>query len=189
LALGVLYRGRALPFHFITYSSKTIGSEATSRNAEKMSYVIRLNHGNNPTIIDKVGDKVALSILPGEKKVLKEVYYQGKVKVNLAGVWKAGLREPLWLISNLEPDKALDIYQARMEIEESFKDLKSLLNLEKVMNKKRDNMEKMVAMVLLAYNIGLLVGEEIRDWMYGGGKKEGAVFGTVHPAKAAGATG
>ena len=28
------YRGRALPFHLITYSSKTIGKEATSRNLE-----------------------------------------------------------------------------------------------------------------------------------------------------------
>jgi hypothetical protein len=224
LVLGVPYRGRALPFHFITYSSKTIGSEATSRNlehqrafgevkellegiplvmdrefsyltlfeelrAEKLSYVIRLNKGSNPTIIDKLGDKVALSILPGEKKLIKEVYYQGKVKVNLAGEWKAGLREPLWVISNLEPEAALDIYKARMKIEESFKDLKSLLSLEKVMNKKRDNLEKMVAMVLLAYSIGLLVGEEIRDRVYGGGKKEGAVFGTVHSIEAAGATG
>jgi hypothetical protein len=34
LVLGVPYRGRALPFHFITYSSKTIGKEATSRNLE-----------------------------------------------------------------------------------------------------------------------------------------------------------
>jgi hypothetical protein len=224
LVLAVPYRGRALPFHFITYSSKTIGSEATSRNLEhqralgevkgllegiplvmdrefsyltlfeelreeKMSYVIRLNHGNNPTIVDKVGDKVALSILPGEKKLLKEVYYHGKVKINLAGEWKAGLKEPLWVISNLEPEAALDIYKARMKIEESFKDLKSLLSLEKVMNKKRDNMEKMVAMVLLAYSIGLLVGEEIRDRVYSGGKKRGAVFGTVYSIEAAGATG
>jgi hypothetical protein len=207
LVLGVPYRGRALPFHFITYSSRTIGSEATSRNLEhsrafgevkkllegiplvmdrefsyltlfeelreeKISYVIRLNHGNNSTIMDKLGDKVSLSIMPGEKKLLEEVYYQGKVKVNLAGEWKAGLKEPLWVISDLLPERALEIYRARMKIEESFKDLKSLLFLEKVMNKKRELMEKMVAMVQLAYSIGLLVGEEIRDRIYGGGKKE-----------------
>jgi transposase len=139
--------------------------------------------------MDKLGDKVALSILPGEKKMLKEVYYQGKVKVNLAGECKAGLKEPLWVISDLESERALEIYRARMKLEESFKDLKSLLFLDKVMNKKRDNMEKMVAMVLLAYSIGLLVGEEIRERMYGGGKKRGAVFGVVHSAQAAGATG
>ena len=144
--------------------------------------MIRLNHGSNPTITAKLGDKVSLSIMPGEKKLLKEVYYQGKVKLNLAGEWKAGLKEPLWVISNLEPGAALEIYRARMKLEESFKDLKSLLFLEKIMNKKRDNMEKMVAMALLAYSIGLLVGEELRECMYGGGKKRGAVFGTVHSA-------
>jgi hypothetical protein len=52
-------------------------------------------------------------------------------------------------------------------IEESFRDLKSLLNLDKIMNKRQANMEKMVALVLIAYAIGLLVGESIRDHMYG----------------------
>ncbi len=154
--------------------------------AERISYVIRLNQGNNPTVVDGVGDKLALSILPGEKKALKEVYYQGKVKVNLAGEWKGGLKEPLWLISNLQPEAALEMYKARMKIEESFKDLKGLLNLEKLMNKKRDNMEKMVALVPLTYGIGLLVGEEIRERVYGGGKKDGVVLGTFHPAEAEG---
>jgi hypothetical protein len=34
LLLGVPYRGRVLPFHSITYSSRTINAEATSRNLE-----------------------------------------------------------------------------------------------------------------------------------------------------------
>lgn len=37
------------------------------------------------------------------------------------------------------------------------------------MNKKREQMEKVVALVLLAYAIGLLVGEAMRDGMYGSG--------------------
>jgi len=57
-----------------------------------------------------------------------------------------------------------------MKIDESFKDLKSLLNLKKVMNKGREQMEKVVALVLLAYAIGLLVGEALRDRMYGEGR-------------------
>ena len=32
--LAVPYRGRAIPFHFITYSSKTIADEGSSRNLE-----------------------------------------------------------------------------------------------------------------------------------------------------------
>jgi uncharacterized membrane protein YwzB len=51
-------------------------------------------------------------------------------------------------------------------IEESFRDLKSLLHLDKIVNKTQSNMEKMVALVLIAYAIGLLVGESIRDHLY-----------------------
>jgi hypothetical protein len=49
--------------------------------------------------------------------------------------------------------------------------MKSLLNLDKIMNKKQANMEKMVALVALAYIIGFLVGEQIRDHMYSGSRK------------------
>jgi hypothetical protein len=224
LVFGVPYRGRAIPFHFITYSSRTIGQEITSRNlehrralgeikdllgdrpavldrefsyeslfadfgAEAINYVIRLNTGNKASIRDERGKKLSLSIAPGETVLLKGVYYKGKVKVNLAGQWKKGFKEPLWVISTLEPGDALKVYQARMKIEESFKDLKSLLNLGKLMNKRQENLEKMIALVLLAYAIGLLVGEQLRDRMYQGGEKMEAVFGSLHPAEAAGQVG
>ena len=81
------------------------------------------------------------------------------------------MSEPVWVISNLDPEEAMRIYKLRMKIEESFRDLKSLLNLDKIMNKKRSNMEKMVALVLLAYAIGLLIGEELRNQVYGGSRK------------------
>jgi hypothetical protein len=87
--------------------------------------------------------------------------------VNLIGVWREGFQRPLWVMTNLSPEDGLRIYQARMKIEESFKDLKSLLGLKKVMNKSQDNMEKMVALLLIAYAIGLLVGEALRDFTYG----------------------
>jgi hypothetical protein len=52
---------------------------------EKLSFVIRLNTGDRPTILDGEGEKVALSISPGKRIFLRGVYYKGKVKVNLAG--------------------------------------------------------------------------------------------------------
>jgi transposase len=70
-------------------------------------------------------------------------------------------------MTNLAPETGLAIYQARTKIEESFRDLKSLLHLDKVVNKTQNNMEKMVALVLIAYAIGLLVGESVRDHLYG----------------------
>jgi len=205
LPLAFPYRGRAIPFNFITYSSKTIAEEGRSRNMEHyrvigelkellgekplvldrefsyeglfedmaqegLRFVIRLNTGDRPTILDEEGRKVTYSISPGERVFLRGVYYKGKVKVHLAGQWDRGLGEPLWVISNLEPEEALEIYKARMKIEESFRDLKSLLGLSKIMNKSRERMEKMVAMVLLAYAIAFLIGEEIRDRIYQGKK-------------------
>jgi hypothetical protein len=205
LPLAFPYRGRAIPFHFITYSSRTIQKESTSRNwehlrliegikeiigekplvmdrefsyggffeclvGESVNFVIRLNAGNKAGIYGGDGERLKLSIRPGERVYLRGVYYRGRVKVNLAGEWKEGFKEPLWVITTLEPEQALGIYKARMKIEESFKDLKSLLGLNKIMNKSRETMEKMVAMVLIAYAIGLLLGEAIREHIYKGTK-------------------
>ena len=201
LPLAFPYRGRAIPFHFITYSSKTIGDNSTSRNLEHcraigklkelfgdkplvmdrefsyeelfqafilegMKFVIRLNVSSGATIVDGEGQRVMLSIRPGEKVVSRGVYYKGKVKVNLAGEWGRGLGEPLWVISNLEPEAALAIYKARMKIEQTFRDLKSLLRWDKIMNKSQRNMEKVTALMLIAYAIALLIGEAFRERIY-----------------------
>jgi hypothetical protein len=205
LVLSSPYRGRAIPFNFIAYSSKTINDDVTSRNLEHkrvigelkellgdrplvldrefsyedlftdmvsdgIKFVIRLKAGNNPTIINESGEKISLLLSPGKTECHRGVYYKGKVMVNLIGKWDKGFSEPMWVISNLPPEEALEIYSFRMKIDESFRDMKSLLNVDKIMNKKRENMEKMIALVLLAYSIGFLLGEGIRDRMYEGKK-------------------
>jgi hypothetical protein len=152
---------------------------------EGVRYVIRLNTGNRATITDGEGNRILLSLSPGEKVFYKGVFYKGKVRGNLAGEWREGFKEPLWVFSNIDPEEALEIYRARMKIDEAFRDLKSLLGLEKIMNKKQENLEKMIALLLLAYGIGLLVGEGIREEVYRG-KKGAALFGSVHPVKAKG---
>jgi len=86
--------------------------------------------------------------------------------VNIAGKWEKGFSEPIWVISNLPPQEAIEIYRLRMKIEESFRDMKDMLNIDKIMNQKQENMEKMVSMVLLSYSIGLLIGETIRESIY-----------------------
>jgi len=199
------YRGRAIPFSFITYSSKTIGDQLSSRNMEHgkaigelkkllggkilvmdrefsyegmfeeavvagIHFVIRLNVGNKPTILNETGGKVSLTVGIGEEVHYRGVYYKGKIKVNLAGKWEKGFSEPIWVISSEDPALALEIYSYRMKIDESFRDLKNLLDMDKIMNKKQVNMEKMVAMMLIAYSIGFLIGEQIRDRAYTGKK-------------------
>jgi hypothetical protein len=53
-----------------------------------------------------------------------------------------------------------------MKIEESFRDLKGLLGMERLMNKTKEKMEKMIALLLIVYAISLLVGENLRDYLY-----------------------
>ena len=65
-----------------------------------------------------------------------------------------------------------------MKIEVSFRDLKSLLHMDKVMHKSRAYMEKMLALVLITYAIALLVGEALRDMRYAGRDPEAVDLNT-----------
>lgn len=135
---------------------------------EQINWVIRLNlRANPPKFYNDDGKEVALTISPGETVVLNHVWYMGKACMNVIGIWKKGLDEPMWVMTNLEAKRGLQIYFARMKIEETYRDLKSLLGMTKLMNKRQVYMEKMVGLLLLTFTIGLLVGEELRDLLYG----------------------
>lgn len=135
---------------------------------EQINFVIRLNLGSHPPKFwDGDGREVALTISPGETVIHPQVWYKGKVCLNLIGVWSQGFQDPLWIMTNLEPKAGQQIYFRRMKIDESFRDLKSLLGMTKVMNKQQQIMEKMLALLLLVFAIGLLVGEGLRDHLYG----------------------
>jgi hypothetical protein len=54
-----------------------------------------------------------------------------------------------------------------MKIDETHRDLKHLLGLTKLMNQQQPIMKKMLALLLLVYAIGLLIGEGLRDHLYG----------------------
>ena len=201
LMLSMPYRGRAIPFSFVLYSSRTIGEQVTSRNQEHfrcfeeikgllgdrplvldrefsyqelmevltlehIQFVIRLNVGKGIRIIDDEGRPVKLQITPGETVIRPNVYYLGKVKVNLIGYLQKGLSKPLWVITTLQPEEGLEIYRKRMKIEQTFRDCKDLLHLPKLMNKQQRHLEQMIALTLIAYNIGLWYGEALRDVIY-----------------------
>jgi hypothetical protein len=199
LILATPYRGRAMPCQFVSYSSRTINAEATSRNryhfqafarlkawlgekplvldrefsylelmqalvTEELNFVIRLKVG--PNFFDQEGKPVSLSVKKGEKRLIPKVFYMGKVFVNVIGWWKEGLSEPMWIMTNLPAEQGLEIYLQRMKIEETFRDLKNLLGLEKMMHKKRSHMEKMVALMMIAYAVCLILGETMRDYLF-----------------------
>ena len=91
----------------------------------------------------------------GETRRINKIFFKGQAFVNVIGIWKAGFSKPVWVMTNLQVKRGLDFYLQRMKIDESFRDMKNLLGLEKLMNKHRDLMEKMVALLLIAYAIDL----------------------------------
>lgn len=207
LTMATPIRGRAIPCHFVTYSSATLGRDDTSRNlehqraiqevkgligkrtmifdrefsyltflislhAEGIEYVIRLNQGSNPPKFYYDSERkheLKLQIEQGKgSKIYRQVYYKGIIPVNLVGVWHKGFKKPLWILTNCEPEKGIEIYKKRMKIETSFRDLKSLLHIDRVMHKSKSYLDKMLALVLMTYAIALLMGEAIRDVQYAG---------------------
>jgi hypothetical protein len=207
--LATPYRGRAIPCHFVSYSSSTINRDATSRNQyhfeafgdvkellgdkplvldrefsylelmenmvkENVNFVIHLKEG--VTFCDGEGKPVVLSIAKGEIRILNKIFYKGKVFVNVIGIWQEGFSRPLWVMTSLKAEDGLNIYLQRMKIEECFRDLKNLLGLDKLMNKKREFMEKMVALLLIAYVVGLWLGEALRDFLFPGDNRKRKLY-------------
>ena len=199
LGLATPYQGRAIPCHFVSYSSAIIGTEVTSRKryhfqafaevkellgdkplvldrefsylellqalvVEEVNFVIRLKLGAH--FFDQEGKPVALSVKKGETRVLNKVFYMGKVFVNVIGRWKEGFNEPMWIMTNLPAEEGLTFYLQRMKIDQAFKDLKSLLGMDKLMCQKRLRMEQMVCLALIAYAIGLVLGETLRSQVF-----------------------
>jgi hypothetical protein len=205
LTLATPLRGRAIPFHFVTYSSRTFEEQPSSRNLEHfkaiqeirqlignrpivfdrefsylillrslvaadMDFVIRLNMGAQPPCFyydAEQKQQLRLLIAPINKaRIYRQVYYLGEVCVNVVGIWRHGCKDPLWIMTNMEPEAGLALYEQRMKIEICFRDLKSLLHIDKVMNKSQEYLNKMLTLVMLAYAISLVVGEAIRDVQY-----------------------
>jgi hypothetical protein len=209
LFLATPFHGRAIPCGFVSYSSKTIATQASSRNrhhfeafakvkellgekplvldrefsylellenliTEDVNFVIHLNTSAN--FYDQEGKQIPLTISKGETRILNKIFYRGKVFVNVIGVWQAGFVAPLWIMTNLDAKQALAIYLQRMKIEEAFRDLKSLLGMEKLMNKHQNQMEKMIAMLLVAYVISLWLGEALRTQLFPEGNRKHKLF-------------
>jgi len=131
---------------------------------EEVNFVIRLKVGAH--FFDQEGKQVALNVKKGETRILNKVFYMGKVFVNVVGQWQEGLKEPLWVMTNLPAEQGLSFYEQRMKIEETFRDLKSLLGMDKLMCQKRHWMEQMVCLALIAFAIGLVLGNTLRSHIF-----------------------
>ena len=140
--------------------------------AEGVHFVIRLNLGSNPPLFyHQEGKRVELAVSQGQQMVYAGVRYKGQVPVHVIRCWERDFREPLWIMTDLPPEQALSIYQQRMQIEESFRDMKSLMGIHRAMNKSRRYLEQVMALVMIAYAIGLLIGEKLRDRLSSNAKR------------------
>ena len=98
---------------------------------------------------------------------LSGVYYRTEgssegYRVNVVGVWEPGQREPLWVMG------------------EAFRDLKSRLGMVNLMSKTRENAEKTLRLLALAYALGMVIGEVMRGkWQREKGGSGGASGGTI----------
>jgi hypothetical protein len=134
---------------------------------EGMKYVVRLKdlrairQGKG-----KRAEAVDLTILPGEKKIWTGVYYKGNLLVNVAGHWDNRFKKPMYVITNMDGTSGLQIYRQRMKIEESFRDMKDILGIDKNMSKKEDMMRKLIGMALLAYVIAFFSRGSAKRAMY-----------------------
>ncbi len=209
LLLATPYHGRAIPCGFVSYSSRTINQDATSRNQHHLAAFAQVKEllGDRPLVLDRefsylellenlnlegirfvirlntkvkfydwAGNPVSLSVSQGKTCILNRVLYKGKVQVNLIGVWKEGCSTPMWIMTNLNAMVGLRYYLERMKIEEAFRDLKSRFNFHKLMNKRRTFMEKMVALLLIAYTLALILGEALRSRSFPKGCRKHKLF-------------
>lgn len=139
--------------------------------AEAVQFVIRLQlAGPHPThFTTSEGTPITLEVQPGHTEIYSQVYYKGQVAVNVIGVWEQGFHKPLWVMTSLAPEVGLAIYRQRMKIELTFRDLKSLLGLDKLMCRNTHPMEQTLALMMLVFAVGLVTGELLRDLFLGGG--------------------
>jgi hypothetical protein len=70
---------------------------------EEVHFVIRLNLGDHPPkFYDEEGREFQLTIMSGERRAYRHLWYKGKVRVNLIGQWLPGFKEPIWVMTDLE---------------------------------------------------------------------------------------
>ena len=89
-------------------SGGTIGAAIGAVYAKGINFVIRLNLGRQqPTLLDDEDRRVKLHVTRGKHVSYRGLRYKGKVQVNVVGMWRRGLKEPLWVITNLDPEEGL----------------------------------------------------------------------------------
>nr|WP_290665268.1 hypothetical protein [Ardenticatena sp.] len=70
-----------------------------------------------------------LHLARGEQHVYRNLWYKGKVRLQVIGEWLPRQVELVWVMSDLDSEQALDFYRQRRKIEERYRDRKTLLGM------------------------------------------------------------
>ena len=131
------------------------------------SYLIRIKGKVTITLQNKTEMLVKdIDLSRTRTKVYSNVYYKkrGKFQTNIIAHHEPNQKEPWYLVTDMNvkntADRAVRLFQyaQRMWIEETFKDIKLYLNMEKFQCMKRTHILKLLVCQLYAYGIMYLIG-------------------------------
>jgi len=98
---------------------------------------------------------------PGERLFLEgaRLRQDRAIETNLVLVWERGQKEPWYLATDLsDPKEAIQLYRRRAWIDEMFRDWKSYFRLEESRVSSVERLERLLAVLVIAYGILAWVG-------------------------------
>ncbi len=102
---------------------------------------------------------MAGDIEPGKMEIYENALYRGKLRVHIVGYRPSITRETMWFAIS----DGVDVYYKRFYIEHGFKDLKGRFNLHRAMIRSTRILEKLIALIFIAYILTLVAGSFIRE--------------------------
>lgn len=104
---------------------------------------------------------------PNISAVFKQATYRqdGVVSgITVVGITYAGLDDPWWLVTNLQPEQAIRKYEKRFAIEEWFRDLKHELDIDSIYTKRQKRVAIIVFAACVSYGLLLMLGKLAKQY-------------------------
>ncbi len=92
-------------------------------------------------------------------EIYENALYRGKLRVHIVGYRPSITRETMWFAIS----DGVNVYYKRFYIEHGFKDLKGRFNLHRAMIRSTRILERLIALIFIAYILTLVAGSFIRE--------------------------
>ncbi len=98
-------------------------------------------------------------------EIYENALYRGKLRVHIVGYRPSITRETMWfaISDGVDVHSAVDVYYKRFYIEHGFKDLKGRFNLHRAIIRSTRILERLIALIFIAYILSLVAGSFIRE--------------------------